>query len=181
MTGVCLSVFVQHSASGQKSWEEPEDRKTNPSRPLQYSSSSISASPFLSLFHPIDPISWQSDLHLMQQQRCAVVFVSACVSCVYMWSLSLPSCKLHFSFQIQQTYPSSKTPCLPLFIHLSPPPYPTLFSVSTPPPSISLSTCLSIYPVPSYALSLSSVQSRQTHHYPSMRVLIHCPSAYVLF
>lgn len=145
-------------ASEQKSRGKPEDRKTNLSRPLQYISLSISASPSLTLFHPIDPISWQTDLHLMQQQLCGFW-------CVYMYVCVGG----HFGWLYVVLHPNQTFTFLPLAC-----------SASILPPS-SLTTSASIYLILRNASSLSSVQGRQTRYYPSMQVLIHCPSVYVLF
>lgn len=106
----------------------------------------------LSLFHPIDPISWQSDLHLMQQQLFDVLFVFAGFVCV--WSLSLPSCKPHFLYQIQQTF------TLTLKIHLYHSPFLFLYLPSPlfisihPLLSLFLTLSPSIYSVLCYASSL---------------------------
>lgn len=83
--GVCASVFVRRAASGQKSWGMTKDRYTNLSRPLQYISP-LSLPLSLILFHPIDPILWQTDFHLMQQQLCAVAF------CFHVFALFIHVC-----------------------------------------------------------------------------------------
>lgn len=79
MPGVCVSVCLftalpvgRNCEGGQKL----EKANLQYQQPQQHTPLSFSASPTISAFHPIDPISWHSDLHLMQQQLCAVVSVS---------------------------------------------------------------------------------------------------------
>lgn len=101
-------------------WEGSQKiEKTNLSRPLQYTSLFISASPRLPLFHPVDPISWQSDLHLMEQQLCAVAFVSVFALFLCVRPVSLTSCQLYFLIpNPTDFYPPSKTPSPSLFVDL---------------------------------------------------------------
>lgn len=152
MPAVFECVFVHHSACEEKPRGRPEARKANLSGPQQHTPLSINASPPILAFHPIDPISWQSDLHLMQQQLCVVV------------SVSVPFVCLCFLNQTLRLYPLSKTLSLSLFSDSFFTLHPTLFWHPFPAPSFSPS----IYALLCYASSLSSVQSRQTHHYPSM-------------
>lgn len=79
MPGVCVCVCLftalpvgRNCEGGQKL----EKANLQYQQPQQHTRLSLSASPTISAFHPIDPISWHSDLHLMQQQLCAVVSVS---------------------------------------------------------------------------------------------------------
>lgn len=161
MRDVCEYVFVKHSASGKKSWGSQKIER------LIYQDLSI----YLCVSFSLTLSSHWSHLVAEWSSFNAKTTIMLCFLFLCMCLLCLNVCGHSRSLHINCTfYTKFNTFTHPLKLHL----YHSSFIFLTP------LLCLSLSPS-RYASSVSSLQCGQTHHYPSMQVLIHCPSVYVLF